>query len=214
MSYPVEAKSPAWPSKPGRTVAAVTGGQLSFFSAAARPLRPDDVDGLLCGPGQIVRSGDAARVSVVVDARWRVDPLVAELAAAGLRSELAPAHAGEMSVRTAFEPVLLPVALAWSGGGSKRAPQGLVLDGPRLRMWSLAAGRYDASGYLLALGPQDDAVWAGVGAALAGAGLAAVFVGPRADGPAYRITGVRRLDRFRELVGDRPDGVPDGAWPD
>jgi hypothetical protein len=192
----------------------VTHGQLSFFSAAARPLRPDDVEGLLCGPGQVVRDGDRARVSIVVDAPWRVDALVTELAAAGLRSELAPAHAGEMSVRTAFERLLLPVAEAWSGAGSKRPPPGLALDGPRLRLWSLAAGRNDASGYLLGLGAQDDAVWAGVGAALAGAGLAAIFVGPRADGPAYRITGVRRLDRFRELVGDRPDGVPESAWPD
>lgn len=191
---------------------AVPGGQLSFFSAAARPLRPDDVEGLLCGPGQVVRSGAAARVSVVVDASWRVDPLIAALTAAGLPSEAASAHAGEMSVRTAFDPVLLPVAEAWSGGGAKRAPRSLVLDGPRLRLWALAAGRQDASGYLLGLGPSDEAVWTGVGAALAAAGLAAVFLGPRADGPAYRITGVRRLDRFRELVGDRPDGVPEDAW--
>lgn len=190
----------------------MSGGQLSFFSASARPLRPDDVEGLLCGPGQVVRSGDAARVSVVVDAPWRVDALIAELTAAGLPSEPATAYGDRLGVRTAFEPALRPIADAWSGGGSKRAPRPLVLDGPRLRLWALAAGRQDASGYLLGLGPNDDEVWPGVGAALAGAGLAAVFVGPRADGPAYRVTGVRRLDRLRELVGDRPDGVPEDAW--
>jgi hypothetical protein len=40
-----------------------------------------------------------------------------------------------------------------------------------------------------------------------------VLVGPRADGPAYRIVGRRRLVRLLELVGDQPAGVPDDAWP-
>jgi hypothetical protein len=188
------------------------GGQLSFFSAAARAARPDDVDGLLCGPGQIVRQGGLARVSVVVDEE-RAGPLAAALRSAGLSTEIAPAPGGQHSVRTAFEQALADVADAWSGGGTKRAPAGLTLDGPRLRFWALAAGGQVAGGYLLALGQHDEAVWPAVGAALAAAGLAAVFVGPRADGPAYRITGVRRLDRLRELVGDPPDGVAAPAWP-
>lgn len=188
------------------------GGQLSFFSAAARAARPDDVEGLLCGPGQIVRQGPLARVSVVVDTE-RTEPLAAALRAAGLATDIAPAPGGQHSVRTAFEPALGAVADAWSGSGAKRAPVGLALDGPRLRFWALAAGGQVQGGYLLALGQHDEPVWPTVGAALAAAGLAAVFVGPRADGPAYRITGVRRLDRLRELVGDAPEGVPPLAWP-
>ena len=188
------------------------GGQLSFFSAAARAASPQDVDGLLCGPGQIVRQGALARVSVVVDA-GRAPPLSFALRDAGLATDTAPAPGGQLSVRTAFDQALAGVAQAWSGGGGKRAPAGLVLDGPRLRFWALACGAKGPGGYAFALGPQDDAVWPAVGAALAAAGLTAVFVGPRADGPAYRVTGVRRLERLRELVGDRPEGVAPDLWP-
>jgi hypothetical protein len=188
------------------------GGQLSFFSAAARAARPEDVEGLLCGAGQIVRQGALARVSVVVEAS-RAQPLAVALRDAGLATDTASAPGGQTSVRTAFDQALIAVADAWAGGGTKRAPASLVLDGPRLRFWALAGGAPDGGGYRFALGPHDEAVWPPVGAALAAAGLAAVFVGPRADGPAYRITGVRRLDRLRELVGERPDGVPTDAWP-
>jgi hypothetical protein len=38
-------------------------------------------------------------------------------------------------------------------------------------------------------------------------------VGPRADGPAYRIVGQRRLNRLRELVGDAPAGAEPTDWP-
>ena len=80
------------------------------------------------------------------------------------------------------------------------------------------------------------------GAALAAVGLPAVLVGPRAGerrtppaeealdvespglpvpvqapkvitGPAYRITGRRRLARLAELVGERPPAAPADAWP-
>jgi hypothetical protein len=190
----------------------MTARQMSFFSASARPLRPDDAEGLLCGPGQVVRRPDAARVSVVVADAWRVAPLVDALHAAGVAAEAAPAHEAEMAVRTAFEPGLIALADAWQRAGAKRAPANLTLDGPRLRFWALAAGRRDNVGYVLGLAPTDEAVWPAVGGALSAAGLAAVFVGPRADGPAYRITGARRLDRFRELIGDRPEGVPARGW--
>lgn len=188
------------------------GGQLSFFSASARAARPEDVEGLLCGPGQLVQQGGRARVSVVVESE-RSQPLVAALAAAGLASDLVSAPGGLLSVRSVFTEALIPLAAAWSGAGGKRPPAGLMLDGARLRFWAIAAGGQHAGGYTLALGQQDDDVWPAVGGALAAAGLAAVFVGPRADGPAYRITGVRRLDRLRELVGDLPDGVPPERWP-
>jgi hypothetical protein len=65
----------------------------------------------------------------------------------------------------------------------------------------------------VALGAHDELVWPAVGAALAGAGVPGVLLGPRADGPAFRFVGSRRLARLRELVGDPPVGVPEAAWP-
>jgi hypothetical protein len=188
-------------------------GQLSFFSAEALPPTVYDLEGLLAGPGQIVRRGDAARVSVVVAEPWRVDALVASMAALGLDADVAPAAEGRSTVRTGFVPALLPVATRWTSGALKLPPAGLHLDGPRLRWWAMAAGRADTSGYALALGPSDEPAWPVVGAALAAAGVPGTFVGPRADGPAYRIVGQRRLSRLRELVGPAPDGVPEQAWP-
>ena len=188
-------------------------GQLSFFSAGTRPAGVDDVEGLLCGPGQVVRQGGAARVSVIVTDEWRTGVLLALFAEIGLEGEVADSHEdGGTTVRTAFDERLVPLAVRWSGGGAKRAPADLTLDGPRLRWWAAAAGRRTDLGYVLMLGPQDEAVWPAAGAALVRAGLPAVQIGPRADGPAYRITGLRRLQRLRELVGERPPGVPADAW--
>ncbi len=55
--------------------------------------------------------------------------------------------------------------------------------------------------------------WVAVGDALAAAGLIAVFVGPKAGGPAYRIVGLRRVTRLAELVGEPPAGAPQASWP-
>jgi hypothetical protein len=191
----------------------MSSGQMSFFSAGARPAGVDDLEGLLCGPGQVVRQGDTARVSVIVHDEWRVAALLSALAGLGLDGGTAEAHEeGGTTVRTPFDARLVPLATRWSGGGAKRAPLDLVLDGPRLRWWALASGRDTPYGYVLLLGPQDESVWPAVGAALVRAGLTAGQIGPRADGPAYRVTGRRRLDRLRELIGERPPGAPEGAW--
>lgn len=192
----------------------MSSGQLSFFSAGARPAGVDDLEGLLCGPGQVVRQDDVARVSVIVREEWRVGALREALAALDLDGGTLDAHAeGGVAVQTPFDGRLVGLATRWSGGGAKRAPLDLALDGPRLRWWALAAGHSDAQGYVLRLGERDEDVWPAVGAALVRAGIPAAQIGPRADGPAYRVTGIRRLGRLRELVGDPPAGVPDEAWP-
>jgi len=190
-------------------------GQLSFFSADALPATPDDLEGLLCCAGQVVRQGDAARVSVVVqkDEQWRVQVLVDALHELGLGGEVVPAEGDALAVRTPFTSALAGVAARWSTAGAKRPPADLALDGPRLRWWAMAAGRPDAQGFLLRLGPQDESSWPGIGAALARAGLPGALLGPRADGPAYRLIGAKRLARLRELVGAPPAGLPDEVWP-
>ena len=187
--------------------------QLSLFGATAREPELTDLEGLLAGNGQVVRRGGLARLSVVVEEQWRVDVLTAAFVDAfGFEADLGPAETGT-TVGTPWLPELLPVADAWTLGAVKCPPPGWVLDGPRLRWWCLAGGRRSAEMYTLALGPNDEHAWLAVGSALATAGVPGALVGPRADGPAYRIVGRRRLVRLLELIGDPPSGVADNAWP-
>jgi len=191
-------------------------GQLSFFSAGTRPPAYADLEGLLAGPGQVVRRGPTARISVVLAAapKWRVAALTDSLAALGLVAEVAATGGrGATVVRTPFAAELVPLAERWTVGAAKRPPPGFRLDGARLRWWCLAAGSQDTAGYSLALDPAVDFSWAALGAALAGAGVPGTLVGPRALGPAYRVLGVRRLARLRELVGDPPPEAGPGDWP-
>jgi hypothetical protein len=58
--------------------------QLSIFGAETTEPSPADLAGLLAGPGRLGRMGGTARVSVTVDAAWRVHVLVAELVRRGL----------------------------------------------------------------------------------------------------------------------------------
>jgi hypothetical protein len=187
--------------------------QMSLFSAAAREPRVADLDGLLAGPGQVVRRGATARISIVVAEQWRVEALTAELALISITAEHDDAEPGSTTVRTPWLAELLPVADAWTAGAVKRPPPDWALDGARLRWWCLAAGWGQPGLYSLALGVSDQPAWQAVGSALAACGVPGALVGPRADGPAYRVVGQRRLARLRELVGDPPDGVPDAAWP-
>jgi hypothetical protein len=187
--------------------------QLTFFTAGNQAPDAADVAGLLAGPGQAVTHGQQARVSVVADADWRADALLAAFAERGLGGSRTSTVEGHGAVRTDFCGVLLPIARAWARGAVKAPPAGFVLDGARLRLWLLAAGRTDDHGYVLPLGEADLASWEAVGAALAGVGLAATLIGPRAGGPAYRVTGRRRLIRLAELVGDPPPGAGSRDWP-
>jgi hypothetical protein len=220
------------------------GRQLSLFGVEATDPSPADLSGLLAGPGQVVRMGGTARVSVVVDAAWRVHVLIAELALRGLAASWVTTADSHLGVRTAYASSLAPLGAAWLRGAVKRPPPAFHLDGPRLRLWAAAAGTPGPLGFLLRLGPSDEDCWEPVGAALAAAGLPAVLVGPRAGdprrsatpdldgedeppgaepdtlpapaaitGPAYRITGRRRLARLAELVGERPPAAPVDAWP-
>jgi hypothetical protein len=188
-------------------------GQLSFFTAGVRPPAVDDLDGLLLGLAQLVRLGGTARLSVLVDQPWRVQAILTAYADRGLSGAALATEEGTTTVRTPFTKTLLPAAERWVRGAVKAVPPGFVLDGSRLRLWAVGAGRRDDHGYLFRLSPHDPAVWEPAGAALARFGLTATFLGPRADGPAYRVTGRRRLARLREFVGDPPPGAADADWP-
>ncbi|WP_446217966.1 hypothetical protein [Micromonospora sp. IBHARD004] len=187
--------------------------QLSLFSTEAADPSLADLAGLLAGPGEVVRMGGTARLSVVVDAAWRVHVLVAELAARGVPASWEPTEDGRHLVRTAYASTLAPLAVAWLRGAVKRPPAGFHLNGRRLRLWLAAAGAADPPGFLLRLGAGDQSCWPQVRAALAAVGLPGALLDPGAGGPAYRITGRRRLARLAELVGDRPPAAPAADWP-
>jgi len=76
-------------------------GQMSLFSAGAREPMLVDLEGLLAGPGQVVRRGESARVSVVVSTGRRADALAAEMASLGVESQTEPAEPGNVYGRTA-----------------------------------------------------------------------------------------------------------------
>ncbi|AVT34589.1 hypothetical protein C6361_19175 [Plantactinospora sp. BC1] len=172
-----------------------------------------DLAGLLAGPGELVRMGGTARITVVVDAAWRVHVLVAELARRGLTASWLGRVAEQHGVQTSYSTLLAPLAASWLRGTVKRPPGTFFLTGPRLRLWAAAAGTPEPLGFVLRLGAADEACWEPVGAALAAIGLPAVLLDAGAGGPAYRITGRRRLARLAELVGDRPPTAPPSQWP-
>jgi hypothetical protein len=187
--------------------------QLSFFTADELPPAIDDLEGLLAGPGHLVRRGAEARIGVVVSGQWRVACLLEAFAERDLSGEQATALDGQPAVRTAFSAALAPIAGRWTRGARTLPPLGFGLDGPRLRLWAVAGGRVDDYGYTLELGGTDDGGWTAIGSALHDAGLPGTLIGPRAGGPAYRITGIRRVSRLRELIGEPPPGAPEDDWP-
>lgn len=188
--------------------------QLSLFGVEAVEPTPDDVAGLLAAGGRVVRMGGTARVSIGVTEGWRVHVLVAELARRGLRASWVAGGDEPHGVRTAYATTLARLATEWLHGSAQLPPADFHLNGPRLRLWVAAAGHPTEEGYRLPLGTADEQGRARIGAALAAVGLPAVVVEPGAEGgPAYRISGRRRLARLAELVGDRPAVVPPGRWP-
>jgi hypothetical protein len=190
------------------------GRQLSLFGVEARPASPLDFEGLLAGPGEVVRMGGTARVSIVVDQPWRARALVAEARARGLTATCEQAEVeGQASFRTAYSSTLAAVGAAWLRGGVKHPPPGFALDGRRLRLWTIAAGGRDGPrSFAMKLGVSDEASWGVIGDALAAVGLPATLLQPKSGGPAYRLVGRRRLARLAELVGDPPSGVPAENW--
>jgi hypothetical protein len=190
-------------------------GQLSFYSAEARAPRVADLAGLLCGPGQAVSfgRGTAARVSVVVAEPWRAHALALCCAERGVHADVRRSEEGHPVVRTPFRADLAGLAGAWLRGAVKAVPDGFELDGSALRVWVVASGRAEATGYLLGLDPHAPDTHESLVAVLARSGLPAIVHGARSGAPALRVTGRRRLRRLAELVGGTPPGVDERAWP-
>lgn len=190
--------------------------QLSLFGAEAATPAAGDLAGLLAGPGQIVRMGGTARVSVVVEDRWRAAVLVAEMRLRGLAATCVSTVDEHIGVRTAYSAVLAPLANEWLRGAVTLPPAEFTVDGRRLRLWMAAAGYVEPQGVVLRMGRADDASAKLIRRELAVVGLAGEVLrsaGPGGMGPALRIAGRRRLARLAEMVGDRPDVTPVECWP-
>lgn len=181
--------------------------QLSFFSAESVPPAVTDLTGVLAASGQILVAGDAARLSVVVDRRWRAVALAEMIDEAGLHSEITDTEEGTPLVRTAMDSRLRPIAADWTRGAVKTVPP-QWLPGPReLRAWTLAAGCPEADRYLLGLDPHAPDTYSALASALMRVGIAPTLIGTRGAHPALRITGRRRLARLVENVGEPPGGA-------
>ena len=188
--------------------------QFSLFGAEVAEPGLDDLGGVLLAGGHWVRSGESARLSVVVADRWRADALADELAVRGVATPdedvIGPAEGG-LGVRTVFAADLEPHAAAWTRGANEGPPPGFELTPAGLRLWTIAVGRLDEAGYLLATAEPDDAVHRAGGAQLSRMGVAAVSITQR-GGPGWRGTSLKRVRRLAELVGAAPDGAGNN-WP-
>jgi hypothetical protein len=188
--------------------------QFSLFGAEVAEPVLDDLGGVLLAGGHWVRSAGTARLSVVVADRWRADALVEEFAQRGVaepgEGATVPAEGG-WGVRTAFTVQLEPHAAAWTRGANEGPPAGFELTAAGLRLWTIAVGRHDDAGYLLATAEPDDAVHRAGGAQLSRLGVAAASIVQR-GGPGWRVTSLKRVRRLAELVGAAPDGAGTD-WP-
>jgi hypothetical protein len=186
--------------------------QFSLFGAEAAVPTLDDLDGVLLAGGHWVRTGEDARLSVVVAEGWRAAALAEAFDVRGV-ADPTPVIDGAvgLSVRTAFDHRLLPYAARWAKGAREAPPAGLVLTPGGLRLWAIAAGRRDDTGYLLGTAEPDDPVHTAAGAQLSRLGVAAVSIASR-HGPGWRVTSAKRLRRLGELLGPAPAGG-ERDWP-
>lgn len=194
--------------------------QFSLFGAEAAVPSSDDLDGLLLAGALWVRSPAGTRLSIVVDDRWRAEVLAEAFAERGLDGEggaygsdaiVEAPGTGGFAVRTAFTAALAPAAARWTRGANHVPPANLAMGAGALRLWTIATGRPDDVGYLLATADADGPTHRVAGAQLARLGVAAVALTHR-GGPGWRVTSSRRLRRLVELVGAAPPGGA-ASWP-
>jgi hypothetical protein len=144
---------------------------------------------------------------------WRAHALCCAFRGRGVPADVERLPDGRPVVRSAYRADLVGLAAAWCRpDGSVAVPDDLVLDGPRLRLWVLAAGSRRGRAYTLGLDPHARATHEPLLTACQRAGLGATLAGDE-DEPVVAIVGQRRQRRLAELVGGRPRTLVDGVWP-
>ncbi len=145
---------------------------------------------------------------------WRAHALCCAFRGRGVPADVDRLPDGRPVVRSAYRADLVPLAAAWRlSDGGVAVPPDLELDGPRLRLWVLAAGRRRGRAYTLGLDPHARATHEPLLTACQRAGLGATLAGDE-DDPVVEIVGQRRQRRLAELVGDRPRTLVEGVWPE
>jgi hypothetical protein len=144
---------------------------------------------------------------------WRAHALCCAFRGRGVPADVERLPDGRPVVRSAYRADLVGLATAWRRpDGSLAVPPDLVLDGPRLRLWVLAAGSRRGRAYTLGLDPHARATHEPLLTACQGAGLGATLAGDE-DEPVVAIVGQGRQRRLAELVGGRPRTLVEGVWP-
>jgi hypothetical protein len=144
---------------------------------------------------------------------WRAHALCCAFRGRGVPADVERLPDGRPIVRSAYRADLVPLAAAWRRpDGTLEVPTDLELDGPRLRLWVLAAGRQRGRAYTLGLDPHARATHEPLLTACQRVGLGATLAGDE-DEPVVAIVGGRRQRRLAELVGGRPRTIVDGVWP-
>lgn len=204
--------------------------QLSLFSADLVEPRQSDLGGLLAAHGQVVRSGNGARLSILLSDGWRAEALLRECLVRDVAAEVlavngdweAPITGGvrrpaangwPVLLRTEHLPGLLELATDWTRGAVKAVPRSLQVQAGLLRCWTLAAGIGDDAGFLLGLDPRAPDTHEPLAAACSRGGVAGALTGVRVGRPAVRIVGRRRISRLAEMLGTPPLEAPPGAFP-
>lgn len=192
--------------------------QLSFFAADSHVPEPSDLEGVLAARGQSTLADGVAQVSVVLDAAWRADALVALLTEAGLDPvRSAPGPDGRCTVSTARAASVAPIVRRWRRGAVTAVPDGWTPTAGALQVWFLTAGTISAGGAVdlgIDAGLEHHAPRrAALGEALARAGIRTTYVGPRGGGPLLRLGTVRARARLAQTLGAPPTAVPPECWP-
>lgn len=145
---------------------------------------------------------------------WRAHALCCAFRGRGVPADVERLPDGRPVVLSAFRADLVGLAVSWRAeDGTATVPADLELDGPRLRLWVLAAGRRRGRAYTLGLDPHAQATHEALLTACQRAGLGATLAGGE-DDPVVEIVGQRRQRRLAELVGDRPRSLAEGVWPE
>jgi hypothetical protein len=190
-------------------------GQLSFFTADFRPPQVADLGGLLAAHGPITVSPGGARLSILVAEPARAVALVGESEVRQISAEVVDVDGSDpqLLMRTERTPALLELSNDWTRGAVKGVPDLLGVTAGFLRIWAIAAGRMDDSGYLLGLDPHTPETTEALIAACARAGIAGSYIGVRGGGPGIRIVGHRRLARLIDTIGTLPSDLPADCYP-